>query len=195
MMTMSESTTPAPRNQPSWGSVAVGLANQMARVDFPRGDLATLRRMSPASADAAAFWRLAAQHDLLRGSHLEHKWALIMQGIALMTPTSGGRTAHDPRRSVGSALYLGGETSRPTGFYSATRLNRLLTARGPILETLLTRMFRMLASADASFDWREMARFILLSGYDEQRAEQARRRVVRSYYREERRQQAQTADG
>ena len=192
-MIMTDGTTSPVAKQPGWGNVAVGLAKQMAHADFPRGDLAALRRMSPAAADATAFWRLAARHDLLRGTQVERKWALIMQGIALMTPTTKGRTAHDPARSIGAALYLGGEPSRTTGFYSETRLNRLLTARGTTLQTLLTRMFRMLASADASFDWREMARFILLHGYNEQQAEQARRRVARAYYREERR-QAQTAD-
>ena len=193
-MTVTDETSSRPTNERTdWGGIAVGLAQQLARPSFPRGDLAALRRMSPPATDVPAFWRLAAQHGLLGGTVLERKWALIMHGIALMTPTADGRTAHNPKRSVGSALYLGGEPSRTTGFYSETRLNRLLTARGTTLQTLLTRMFRMLASADASFDWREMARFILLHGYDEQRAEQSRSRVARAYYREERR-QAQAAD-
>lgn len=188
-MTVPDETASRPTNERSdWGGIAVGLAQQMARPSFPRGDLAALRRMSPPATDVPAFWRLAAQHGLLKGTVLERKWALIMHGIALMTPTAEGRTAHHPKRSVGATLYLGAEPSRTTGFYSETRLNRLLTARGTILQTLLTRMFRMLASADASFDWREMARFILLHGYDEQKAEQARSWIARAYYREERRQ-------
>ena len=187
-MTMTEATTDMLRKQRSWGSIAVGLAKQMGRADFPRGDLADLRRISPVTADATAFWRLAAQYDLLGSPIVERKWALIMNGIALMTPTSGRGTAHDPERSVGAALFLGSESARTTGFYSETRLNRLLTARGTMLQTLLTRMFRMLAAAGASFDWREMAHFILYSEYDEQKAERARRLIARAYYREERRQ-------
>ena len=187
-MTVTDETTSRPTNGRSdWGGIAVGLAQQMARPSFPRGDLAALRRMSPPSTDVPAFWRLAAQHDLLGAPALERKWALIMHGIALMTPTAEGLTAHDPKRSVGAALYLGGESSRVTGFYSETRLKRLLTARDTTQQTLLTRMFRMLASSDVSFDWREMARFILLHGYDEQKAERARSRVARAYYQEERR--------
>lgn len=187
-MTMPEATTDTASKQAPWGSNAVGLAKQMARADFPRGDLAGLRRMSPLATDAAAFWRLAAQYDLLGSAIVERKWALIMNGIALMTPTAGKGTAHDPERSVGTALFLGGESARTTGFYSETRLNRLLTARGTMLQTLLTRMFRMLAAAGASFDWREMARFVLYADYDEEKAERARRHIARAYYREERRQ-------
>ena len=177
-----------------WNTVSVSLANQLARADFPRGDLAALRRMAPTAIYAAPFWRLAAQHDLLRGAVLERKWALIIHGIALMTPTVGRRTAHDPLRPVGSALYLGAEETRTSGFYSHSRLNRLLTARGMILQTLLIRMFRMIASAGVSFDWREMTRFIRYEDYDGKLAEESRHRVARAYYREEHR-HARAADG
>jgi CRISPR system Cascade subunit CasB len=182
-MTITDETAGRPTNERSdWAGIAVGLAQHLARPSFPRGDLAALRRMSPPATDVPAFWRLAAQYDLLGAAVVERKWALIMHGIALMTPTAEGRTAHDPKRSVGAALYLGGEPFRTAAFYSETRLNRLLTARGPTFQTLLTRMFRMLASADVSFDWREMAWFILLHGHDEQKAEQTRRRIARAYY-------------
>lgn len=187
MMAMTDTAPNTVGGQPSWGSISVSLAKHLARADFPRGDLAALRRMTSPTVDAAAFWRLAARHDLLGAPPLEDKWALIMHGIALMTPTAGTGTAHDPGRSVGAALYLGGDQTRTTGFYSETRLNRLLTARGAMLHTLMTRMFRMLAASGVSFDWREMARFVLYDGYDEQKAEKARRRVARAYYREEHR--------
>ena len=188
MIMTAETVTRSVGERPGWGYTAASLAAHLARGDFPRGDLAALRRMSPNGADAAAFWRLAAQHDLLGSTRLERKWALIIHGIAVMTPTVGGRSAHDPARRVGAALYLGGELDRTTGFYSETRLNRLLTARGTMLQILLARMFRMLASAGVSFDWREMARFVLVDGYNEQDAEQSRRRVARAYYQQQRRQ-------
>ena len=94
---------------------------------------------------------------------------------------------------MGWALFLGGEVRRAKGLYSETRFNRLLTARGPMLRTLLARMFRMLAAANVSFNWREMARFILNEGDDEEAAEQARRRMARAYYQAERR-SAQASD-
>ena len=174
----------------SWGDLAVDFARQVTSESLSPGDRAELRRMDPDGPDTAVFWRLMASHDLLGNSILESKWALILHGIALMTPRNSGdgspRTAHDGYTPVGRALFLGGEPHREKGFYSETRLNRLLTARGPVLRTLLARVFRMLASAGVSFNWREMAQFILNEGYDDEAAEQARRRIARDYYRTER---------
>ena len=83
----------------SWASNAVTLAGLIASESFARGDLAQLRRMDPDSPDASAFWRLMARQDLFRNAETEAKWALIINGIALMTPTGNGdgksRTAHD----------------------------------------------------------------------------------------------------
>lgn len=171
-----------------WGEIAVRFAAAMARDDFPRGDLAELRRMDPDKPNAAAFWRLLAGQDLLGNADFENKWALILHGIALMTNTAGNRAGHAGNMPVGRALFLGGEDGRDTAFFSETRLNRLLTARGPMMRTLLARMFRMMGT-DRPFDWREMARLILYDGYREDRAEDARRRIARSYYQAERRSQ------
>ena len=178
------------QDAPSWGNVAVQLAGEIARLtEYDRGGLAALRRMDPDAPDHATFWRLMAKHDLLRGGAWEEEWGLILHGIALMTPTNAGegarRTAHDGYMPVGKALYLGGVDRRETAFYSDARLNRLLTAREEVLRTLLARMFRMLASANAAFNWREMAEFIL-SQRNEEEAETRRRRIARDYYRAER---------
>ena len=183
-----EGGVPEVPGQAGWGGVAAGLASRLARTDFPPGDLAALRRMTP-DAPAAVFWRLAAQHELLGAPAVERKWGLVLHGIALMTPTGGsgaGRTAHDPRRPVGTALFLGGESTRATGFYSEARLQRLLTARGAVLHALLARMFRMVAADGGALDWREMAWFILNEGFSAERAEHARRRIARAYYQAER---------
>ena len=176
----------------SWGDVAVEIAGRIARLaDSRLGDLAELRRMDPDEPDAAVFWRLMAEYDLFGNTDVERKWALILHGIALMTPRNGGdgnpRTAHDGSTPVGRALFLGSESRRESGHYSETRLNRLLTSRGPMLWTLLARMFRMLASDGVTFNWREMAQFILNESYDEEAAERARRRIARDYYTAERR--------
>ena len=176
----------------SWGDVAVEIAGRIARLaDSRLGDLAELRRMEPDEPDAAVFWRLMAEYDLFGNTDVERKWALILHGIALMTPRNraggGASTAHDGYTPVGRALFLGGESRRESGRYSETRLNRLLTSRGPMLRTLLARMFRMLASDGVTFNWREMAQFILNESYDEEAAERARRRIARDYYTAERR--------
>ena len=173
----------------SWGDIAFRLAGQVAGLpDHDRGGFAGLRRMDPDEPDTAAFWRLMASEDLLGIPEVERKWGLILHGIALMTRTAGddvaGRSAHDGRSPVGRTLYENG--------YSETRFNRLLTARGDMLRALLTRMFRMLAADQATFDWREMATYILNEGYDDEAAERNRRRIAREYYRAERRSSQQT---
>ena len=173
-----EQTTP----NMSWGEVAVRIANHMASEGFGRGDLAALRRMDPESPDAAAFWRLTARYDVLRGAESERRWGLILHGIALMTKTGGdtiGRSAHVRGLSVGRSLFTGGDANRTTAFYSESRFNRLLTARGSMLKTLLARMFRMMAATDQGFDWYQMSQFILSEG---ERAERIRRSIARDYY-------------
>lgn len=178
----------------SWGEVAVRIANHIASEGFGRGDLAALRRMDPESPDAAAFWRLTARYDVLRGVESERRWGLILHGIALMSKTAGddamGRSAHVRGLPVGRALFDGGDSNRTTAFYSESRFNRLLTARGPMLRTLLARMFRMMAAADARFDWYQMAQFILSDG---ERAERIRRTIARDYYRAENRANRQSS--
>ena len=177
---------PAERPRMSWGQVAENLANQMANPQFPRGDLAELRRMNPDIPSAPVFWRLMAQYDLLGSETVERKWALILNGMAIMTRTHGGnvvqRSAHRRNMPVGRALYLGGESSRGRAFYSEARLSRLLVAYGPTLRALLVRTFRMMASAERPFDWREMALLILNDGYNEDAAEGIRRQIARQYY-------------
>ncbi|MDE2747251.1 MAG: type I-E CRISPR-associated protein Cse2/CasB [Chloroflexota bacterium] len=198
MTTTTESPVKSTDGGLSWAGTAVRIAVRLAREDFPRGDLAALRRMSPGSGqDAPAFWRLAARYDLLGAQEVERKWALIIHGIALMTPTSApdraASSAHDPQTSVGSALF-GSESSGESGFYSELRLNRLLAARGDVLQVLLARMFRMLGSGGVAFDWREMARLILLDGFDQAGSEGARQRIARDYFRAEFRAERQSAE-
>lgn len=194
--------TPAQQNQNlSWGDIAFYFAGAVAALpNYDTGGLAGLRRMDPDQPDTAAFWRLMAHAELLGNPDVERKWGLILHGIALMTRTARGgddvasASAHNSAMSVGRALFLGAESQRGTAFYSETRLNRLLTAREDMLRVLLARMFRMLAAADVSFDWREMAAFILNDGYDEDRAEAGRRRIARAYYRAASRSSQQSAE-
>lgn len=173
----------------SWGEIATRFAAAIARDDFRRGDLAELRRMDPDAPEAAVFWRLLAGENLEVSPAIEVKWALILHGIALMTPTGGGtgshNSAHDRSIPVGRALFYADDPQRTSAFYSHTRLNRLLTARGPMLQALLARMFRMMGDR-RPFNWREMARLILNDGYNEERAEDVRRGIARAYYQAER---------
>ena len=144
---------------------------------FQRGDLAALRRMNPDTPDTAPFWRIMESRGLSDNPDLESRWALILHGIALMTPN-----AHDSNVSVGKALYEGGDSSRTNAFYSRLRFNRMLTARGSILRTFLSQLFRMMKVANQPFDWREMAWFILSESDYPEVAEKARIRMSRDYY-------------
>ena len=181
----------------TWGDNATRIAWLMVQDGFPRGSLAELRRMHPDSIDSPTLMGLLAQEDLFGSPEVERKWALILHGIALMTPNSNdgdARTAHEGQMPVGRALYLGGEPSREQGFYSETRLKRLLNSRGRMTRTLLARAFRMLAAASVTFSWREMANFILSDGFNEEAAEQHRYRIAREYFQARRRSQSASAE-
>ncbi len=170
----------------TWGDIATKFAWQMAQERFGRGDLAELRRMTPDRTDSPVLMGLLAQENLFGPPEVERKWALILHGIALMTPKGGDDesrgSAHNGQMPVGRALYLGGEATREQGFYSEARLKRLLTSRGDMTRTLLARAFRMLAAANVTFSWREMANFIRYDGFDEEAAERHRRRIAREYF-------------
>lgn len=169
-----------------WGEIAVRFANRLAAEGFPRGDLAELRRMNLDTPDAAAFWRLMAWEDLLGCPATERKWALVLHGLALMTRTAGNdamsRSAHDWNVPIGEALFYGDDRVKETAFYSEPRLNRLLTARGPMLRTLLARLFRMLGAKGCTFDWYQMAQMILCEGDKGEQADGIRQSIARAYY-------------
>lgn len=182
----------------TWGDIATQFAWQMAQEYFRPGDLAELRRMNPDSTDSPVLMGLLAKKELFGPPELERKWALILHGIALMTPKGGddsdARTAHDGQVPVGRALYLGGEATREQGFYSEARLKRLLSSRGDMTRTLLARAFRMLAAANVTFSWREMANFIHSDGFDEKKAEDHRRRIAREYFQAQYRSRPDTTE-
>ena len=177
---------------------AVSIAGELAAERYPRGDLARLRRMDPDRPGPSAFWDLLAKRDMSVGRALESKWALIVHGIALMTPLNSEgqefRTAHDGYVSLGEALYTGGNPSRPTAFYSESRLERLLRSEGPASRHHIARICRMMRSVGARFNWREMARYVLFEGYDEEAAAEARRRILREYHRAQWKAKRQSGD-
>ena len=182
----------------TWGDIATKFAWQMAQQGFRRGDLAELRRMNPDNTGSPVLMGLLAEEELFGPPEVEKKWALILHGIALMTPKSGDDesrgSAHDGQMPVGRALYLGGEPTRDQGFYSEARLKRLLSSRGDMTRTLLARVFRMLAAANVTFSWREMANFIHSDGFDEKAAEQRRRRIAREYFQAQYRSRPDTVE-
>ncbi len=166
--------------------VTIRIARHVASVGFSRADLAGLRRMDPEYPNAAAFWRLTAEYDVLRGEDSECRWGLICYGIALMTKTARGdpldRSAHVPGMPVGCALFTGGDPNGGTAFYRDLRLNQLLTAHGSAQRTQIARMLRVMSTVEQRFDWRQMSQFILSDG---DIGERVRRTIARDYYRAE----------
>ncbi|MCE2502350.1 MAG: type I-E CRISPR-associated protein Cse2/CasB [Dehalococcoidia bacterium] len=181
---------PTSTNSPIPANFGVVIANTIESIESPEfttGESASLRRMDPINPNSPAFWKLMSQRGMPEKAGVE-KWALIMHGIALMAHGTGNGIAHRPRMPVGRTLYVGGEQQAgERGFYSEDRLATLLAARGTTLRRLLARLFRLLANEGCSFNWSEMAWFILNEGYNEEQAEQSRIRIARAYYRAERR--------
>jgi CRISPR system Cascade subunit CasB len=174
-------TSPIPAN---FGIVLPNTIDLIEGDEMTTGDKASLRRMDPTNPNSAAFWKLMSQRGM-DGVDVQ-KWALITHGIALMAHGSG--VAHRARTPVGRTLYLGGEQQPgDRGFYSEDRLATLLAARGPALQRLLARLFRILANEGCAFNWREMAWFILNEGHNEEEAEQIRIGIALAYYQAERR--------
>ena len=176
------SNSPIP---PNFRGVMVNIIESIEGNDLTTGEKAKLRRMDINSPDSPIFWELMTQRGMPRNADIS-KWGLIMHGIALMAHGSG--RAHNPRLPVGRSLYLGAE-QQPSerGFYSEDRLATLLSARGQILHRLLARLFRLLANEGCTFDWHEMAWFILNEGYREAEADKSRIEIARAYYRAEQR--------
>lgn len=172
-----------------WGELAAQIAFALTTRKFSPKDLAELRGMDPGSSELPpAYWNILVEYNLLGSPQAEQKWAVILNGMALMTIGSGDRgrlqSAHDGHVPVGRALYIGGTKALPhRGFYSEKRLSRLLRANGKSFQVLLRRMFRMMRSGKQSFNWREMSRLILAEGYNERSFDTGRRRVAREYYR------------
>ena len=165
----------------NFGEAIDGLVEAIDADDMRSGDHAGLRRMDPGDPNVPIFWELISGR-LMPSNPDVAKWGLIMHGMALMSHGAG--LTHDSTIPVGRALY-GDDRSGSSALYSKDRLTKLLSARGPVLHQLLARMFRMLGNKRCAFNWREMAWFILNEGYNEERAEAARVKIARAYYRAE----------
>ncbi len=155
--------------------IVASISWRIARLD--PGSAAALRRGPLAGAGVAAFWQLVAAHEI-HDSQTE-EWATVVQATAILTPvgradSDGSRaSAHEPRRSMGNALYQAGVSDQ--------RFARLLAAKGGVRRDLLIRVCRRL-SRDAEhrrFDLSTLAWFVVHGD------ETTDRRLARDYYRAE----------
>ena len=141
---------------------------------------AHLRYMDYRDPQCGAFWKLMNHHGLPANWNVE-KWGLIIYGIALMS--QGNKQAHNLYRSVGQTLYQGKNRQNSNPLYRPERLKSLLSSNGEALHRNLLRLFHLLANDGASFNWKEMAWFILNDNHNQEVADNSRRSIANNYYR------------
>lgn len=160
------------------------VAGTLAHKEFPRGDLADLRRGGARLYTSPGFWRILLdrvepvhRHD----EEAERRWGVIMQAMAIMAPD-----IHIPNQGLGKVLASMERDSLEH------RLLKLLRSRGPFLEDQVRLMARLLASYNRAVDWYPLADLILTR--NEIRMESIRRSMARDYYlRFQSSEQAETA--
>lgn len=159
-------------SEPTLQSVVAGLAGTIGHPDFPSGDLAELRRLRPQN-PPPAFWRLLVDRtpkDMRTGAAAERRWAVLMQGMAIMAPN-----VHAPKRSLGRALAAVG--SQDT---AEARLLRLLRSQGEQLEDQIRILARQLAASESPVDWTGVARLLFATSPEGHDA--ACRSLARDFY-------------
>lgn len=156
---------------PTLAANVASVAGTLSHPEFPKGDLAALRRGGPFLVSSPGFWRVLVSRvdEGLRASdEAERTWAVIFQAMAIMAPN-----IHDPSRSLGTVLAGLSESLEH-------RFLRLLRCRDEQLEDQVRLMARLLASHRLAVDWVSLAR-LLLATNDEAR-ERIVRRLARDYY-------------
>ena len=174
----------------SWPDRAAHLANIIAHYPvYNRGDLAQLRRMNHDRPTAPAFLRIANRYRFGQDEEDLHRWALVLRGIAIMTPNSNThdhiRSAHNPYVSVGRALFQGSNPNRTQAICSESRVRKLTNSTGSAFRNNLLSTLRMLARDQTSLDWRELANLILDVGRNRNATEKHREYIARQYYQAE----------
>lgn len=143
---------------------------------LPRGELAELRRLDPASPSTAAFWKLVVGEleplGALRGrgprrEEEERRWAVILNVLAHL------EHLHRPGTGYGRALAESG--------FSEHRFSRLLRARGDTLWHQARRSGQFLSAKNQQADATGLAWLVLSEGRSD--AQRARRHLARDYYR------------
>jgi CRISPR system Cascade subunit CasB len=151
----------------SLGSIIGHLAGVIASENFPTGERAALKRLTPRLPPPLTFYRFAFRHLPEGWEAQQAEWMAVITGLALMCPGP-----HRPDRPTGRALAEAG--------YSEARLERLLAAEGEDLHTLTLRAARFLAAKAESVNWVDLARLLLTK--DKGKLEKVRFKFARDYY-------------
>ena len=152
-------------------AVVASLAGVIGHDQFPRGDLAELRRLR-LEMPPAAYWRLLfdrVPEAWRKSGRMERAWAMVISGMAVMAPD-----CHSPKAPLGRVLArIGGGTAE-------SRLWTLLRSRDEQLEDHLRLVVRFLASKEERVDWTGLAR--LLFAADEASRDAVCRQLARGFY-------------
>ena len=174
-----------------WVRTAMAAQEMITSPAFGGDDLRKLRQLDPMRADCPAFLRLLGHleesvPDITCEKDSVQTLTLLVSGISLMTYSSA--SGHDPRMSLGRALYRGGAPDdRRVPHWSEHRMNALLAS--PTLETFgreLMSALRSLGEAGAGADLREIARVAAARTMDSRLYEELRRKVASDYHRAQR---------
>lgn len=157
------------------GSIAAAFDRnaQGKRGGLSNGDMAELRRISPAQPYTAALWKVLLDFvpdGWVAGASRDQKerqWATLLMAMAICAGQ------HDPYKRLGGALAEAG--------WSELRFVRLLRARDEKLETEVRRLAQYLASKGQPANFGDLAQ--LLFHQTGELAETRRRSIARSYYR------------
>jgi len=136
------------------------------------GDLAQLRRASPATPYTPALWKMLLTYvppswtSGPKQDERECRWANLLQGMAM---TAG---LHAQSTPLGRAL--------AQADWSELRFVRLMQARGDGLVKEVRRLASFLAGKSQTADWSDIAQ--LLFNQKGEWAERHRRHIARNYY-------------
>lgn len=145
------------------------------------GTYARLRRFDPSKYPNAAVFETEgllhmAQVPLRSDEQHDHqRWALVLHCLAITQGAHDGRSSAEPG-AVLAALR-----------FSEARLQQLVEASYPVLVDLMPRLARRLAAAGVAVNWWPLAELMLYTDTaQESIAQQARRRLVRTYLQSQR---------
>jgi CRISPR system Cascade subunit CasB len=124
--------------------------------------------MVPGESPPGVFYRFAFRHLPEGWEQAQREWMTILAGMAIMVPAANSRG-----NPAGKML---GESG-----YSESRLERLLSAEGDVLETLVLRVARFAAAKAQPIDWTQLAQLLLAK--NPERADAIRMRIAKDYYR------------
>jgi CRISPR system Cascade subunit CasB len=156
-----------------YGKIVGKIAGMMQKEGaLSTGEMAELRRISPARPFTPALWRILLIYDLdkspgwISQKVWERRWATLFMGMA----HSAG--LHNFTISFGEALAEAG--------WSELRFVQLMRATDDTLETYLRRVAQFLAGKNQEANWTDVARLLFYQSGDA--GENIRLSISRDYY-------------